>query len=172
MVSENQLKKKEQRRKEKEARKAANVAKVEATKAAKKAKEQLAKKHKSNPKPKKEVEVIKAKNIWELVEADQKGAVINHEEGTYFFPLQKDGSTSSGKARKVLNKNRPSRHRAGRAKPVCVEMADGKHTRVSRRRAEELVAKGGRFIPKHQFEGSVTDPETKQKVKVDWSHKK
>jgi hypothetical protein len=72
-----------------------------------------------------------------------------------------------------LNINSSKRkHRTGygRQRPVCVEKRDGTHVRVDHKTASELVAAGGRYLAKWEYNGKINrDGES---VTADWSHKK
>lgn len=60
----------------------------------------------------------------------------------------------------------------GPYKLVCVVTKDGKHIRVRKDEALAIVADGGKFIPKHEYQGKIHDPSSKDLVAVDWSWKK
>lgn len=171
MVEKSRKQTKEEERKaarkaEKQAKKEANKAKVEATKA-----EKAVKAAKAKTQPKKVEDtgpvVRKVKDIWEALDLEKKGIHVN-ENGEYTIDTSGKATTSEGK---VKAKRRGRRHvkKIGhhRMSPrVCVVTKEGEHVRVHRTIAAELVAKGGRYIPKWQYEGKVNGEP------VDWSHKK
>lgn len=152
------------RKAEKQARKDANVAKVEATKAAKV--------QKSAPKPKPVEDtgpvVRRVKDVWEAIELEKKGITVNQNGEYTIEPTAKGVPAEKGK-KKVKRARHPQyRKSRGHAKQgkVCIITKDGDHVRVGRKDAQKLVAEGGKYIAKWQYEGKVNG-ET-----VDWSGKK
>lgn len=159
----------ERRKNEKLARKAANISKVEQSKEAKAIGERL--KDKEVKKVKEDTSVKTAKDNFELLRHEQAGAtIVNVTKREYIYPA-KGTKTVAGRLKRPTNPHRISKHRSGHARPVCVVTADKRHVRVTRQEAEKLVAAGGRYIPKNEYQGTIKDPETGQRVNVDWSHK-
>ncbi len=153
------------RKAEKAAKKAANVAKVEATKA-----EKEAAKAKKATTPKKVEDngpvVRTVTDVWEALDLERKGIHVN-ANGEYVLNDNRKQNTNSGN---TVSKRRGRRnvHKRGHKYQgrVCVITAKGDHVRVTRTMAKTLVAEGGRYIPKHMYEGKVNGES------VDWSKKK
>ena len=157
------------RKAEKAARKAANVAKIEESKAAK-AEKDIQKKKDTKPKAKKVEDdapvVRKVKDIWEALDLEKKGITVN-ENGEYTLkPKGKSGPVEGSNRSKRRGRHRLNRKGHAHKNRVCVITRKGEHVRVNRAIAETLVANGGKYIPKHQYQGKVNGED------VDWSGKK
>lgn len=155
---------------EKAERKAANIAAVEATKRAKaeKANSPAPETPKAAPKQPDN----KIRDVWHALALEKQGAVINQTTGTFSFnqdPTSDEVVVS--KVRQVKPEHRQSHIGYSSDKLVCVAKADGSHVRVRKSVAMTLVEQGGRFIPKHEYKGTITDPVTREKVSVDWAWK-
>jgi hypothetical protein len=154
---------------EKAARKAANIQAVEATKAAKLAKVNAAP---EAPKAAPKQPDNKIRDVWHALALEKQGATINLATGTFTF--NQDPTSAEvvvAKVRQVKPEHRQSHIGYASDKLVCVVKADGSHVRVRKSQAMQLVEQGGRFIPKHEYKGTITDPVTREKVSVDWAWK-
>jgi hypothetical protein len=165
MVEKNKKQRnKERRDAEKKARREANKAKVEKTKAEKQKKIAEEKKETQTPS---EPQIKYVRDVWQSLDLEKQGITV-HADGSY-DPDEHKRSSEGGKKKKVKRAKHPEWRRSkghGKMGRVCVVTKKGEHVRVNRKIAAEIVAAGGKYIPKWQYKGKVNGEE------VDWSSKK
>lgn len=163
MVEKNKKQRnKERRDKEKKARREANKAKVEKTKAEKQKKNSEKTQTPSKP------QIKQVRDVWHSLELEKQGITV-HADGSYDPDEHKRPSEGGKKKKKTKRAKHPEWRRSkghGKMGRVCVVTKKGEHVRVNRKIAAEIVAAGGKYIPKWQYKGKVNGEE------VDWSSKK